>query len=231
MTPRTLTLIFAATLAIPATAGFATIPGNVDERSFAGLVHVCVDSEPGASDYIVCEEQEGDVDQFPYTGSECTAAGLPASCSIDFLPSVAVTGKLTLMADDEGPRTAILFEFGTGGQRFVVADIFDTDQLGNWNPLSDDGGEQVVVGRISVQDSSPTEFQFASGNLQDLADKIRTLLESARGIDLSGTVPVFVSTDFKASAPFADGGFFPNEDPTASTGVHLVTLRFARVRP
>ncbi|MGI9431333.1 MAG: hypothetical protein ACR2PQ_03920 [Myxococcota bacterium] len=227
----TSTLIAAFAISLPAATAWSSIPGNVEERSFEGLLHVCVDSEPGDTNYVVCEEQEDDIEVFPYTGSECVAASLPASCVIDFLPSVAVTGKLTLMADDDGPRTAILFEFGAGGQRHVVADIFDTDELGNWNPLSGDGGEEVVRGNISVQDGSPTEFQFSSGNLRPLADQIREILESTRGIDLSGTVAVFTSTSFKASAPAADGGFFPEERPTASTGVHVVTLRFARVRP
>ena len=227
---RTISTLLAATAFVLASpTAWASIPGNVEERSFEGLLHVCTDSEPGDADYVVCDDQEFGDPEAPYTGSECTAAGLPPVCAIDFLPGVAITGKLTLIADDDGPRTGILFEFGLAGQRFVVADLFDTDELGNWNPLSDDGGEVVVQGNISVRDGSPTEFQFSSGNLTPLADKTRALIEEARGIDLEGTVPVFVGTTVKENAPSANG--FDFDDPTATSGVHIVTLRFARVRP
>jgi hypothetical protein len=227
MRHRTLALALVAAICALALPSSATIPGNVDERSFEGLLHVCVDSEPGNASYVVCNEQEGDDSQAPYTASECTDAGLPAACTIDFVAGIGVTGQLILIADDEGPRTAIHFEFKIGGSKHVVADIFDTDELGNWNPLGDDGGEIVVLSNISVSDLSPTEFNFGDGNLTDLGDKVKAIVEAVRGIDLSDTVPVFVEADFKEGAPFADA----SDDPTASAGVHRVSLRFARVRP
>ena len=83
---------------MPAPA-LASIPGNIEERAREGLLHVCIDKEPADTDYIVCVAQEDDT-QSPYTGTECTAAGLPAACTIDFIPKVKISGRLLLVNDE-----------------------------------------------------------------------------------------------------------------------------------
>ncbi len=224
----------AAVAALAGVAAWASIPGNVDPRSFEGLLHVCVDEEPGHPQYIVCDDQAGGFPDAPYTGAECTAAGLPAACEIDFIPGAKANGLLTLIADDtpfpENPRTTILYRFRAGGAPHLVADTFDTDSLGNWNALNIDGGEIAVFGNISTQDTSVTEFQFMDGNLSDLGDEITAIVDAAEpGIDLSGAVPVFIEATHRPDKLESDQSAF--DQPLASLARHRMKVRFARLRP
>ena len=119
-----LALAFAGLAAAPA---FASIPVDLEERSRAGLLHVCVDVEPTAPSYIVCDEQDGVTTE--YTGSECTAAGLPASCRVDFVGKLRLKGKLLLIQDDQAKneaKTAIPateVSTGTACDRSIVGQV------------------------------------------------------------------------------------------------------------
>ncbi len=226
-------LLAGALVALAMNVG-ASIPGNVDERSYEGLLHVCVDKEPGHQDYIVCDEQVGGFIDAPYTGSECAAEGLPAVCTIDFIPRAKAVGPLTLIADDpipasgENPRTTILFKFRAGGVRHLVSDTFDTDKLGNWNSLGIDGGEIVALGNISTQDTSETEFQYAQGNLTDFADEVLRIVDAAKPqVDLSNAVAVFTEAEHRPDRLESNHQF----DDLATVGKHQLRIEFARVRP
>ena len=100
MIARIPTLALLAALA-GTTAALASIPQDLPERTRSGIVNVCRDREPGQPDYVQCDAHEVEADPTtPYTGAECITAGLPAACTIDFLPKVKVAATMLLVNDD-----------------------------------------------------------------------------------------------------------------------------------
>jgi len=213
----------------------ASIPGNIEERSNEGLLHVCRDFEPGHPKYIVCDEQvDPSNPQSAYTGSECAAAGLPAECRIDFLHRPRLSGKLTLINDDvpldgDGkfngePQAALIIELGLLWKRVTLVEAFDGTKIGNWNQFSE--SELVTNDVFEFTNADRSAFQFSNGNLTDLGLEIRDLAQQAHpGVDLSDAVPVLVHVH-----PIKD----PSDGSNSSLGsanFYRVVVRFARVRP
>jgi hypothetical protein len=196
--------IAAGLLAAPA---LASIPGNIEERARAGLLHVCIDNEPAQTDYVVCDAQEIDAES-PYTAEECTAAGLPAACTIDFIPKVKISGRLLLVNDDtalDGGTTpnpngeaAILIELKKGGKKASFVELFDGTKIGNWNgfaefTLTDGSG-------IDFDNDDHTIFQFANDNLTELGLEVRDAV--ARATDAAWTSPPAGSRRPTSARPF-----------------------------
>jgi hypothetical protein len=215
-------------------AARASIPGNIEERSNAGLLHVCRDFEPGHPKYIVCDEQVGSDPQSPYTGSECAAEGLPAECRIDFIPRPRLSGKLTLINDDlpldgDGnfngePQAALIIELGLHWKRVTLVEAFDGTKIGNWNQFSE--SELVSNDVFEFTNADHSAFQFSNGNLTDLGLEIRDLTQQAHpNVDLSDAVPVLVYVDqMKEPSDGSNSGL-------GSANTYRVIVRFARVRP
>lgn len=222
-------------LAFAGTPAAATIPGNIEERAREGLLHVCIDGEPGDPGYIVCNAQEGD-DQSVYTGAECAAVGLHPVCAIDFVPKARIKAKLLLVADsvsrdadgvDQGAGTVVQLEFKVKGRKHLLVEVFDTDTLGNWNPINPEA--LVFNADIDFTNDTETAYQFANDNLTDLGAALRDLADAGLKPDLSGTVPVLtdiVRQDRKLESDRADPG-----DPVGSASRWKVVIEFVRVRP
>jgi hypothetical protein len=222
-------------LALAGTPTAATIPGNIEQRAREGLLHVCVDGEPGDDGYIVCDEQVGD-SQSEYTGGECAAAGLAAICSIDFVPKARVKAKLLLVADsikldsngvDQGAGAVIQLEFKLKGEKHLLVEVFDTTTLGNWNAI--DPEALVFNAGIEFTNEGETAYQFANDNLTDLGITLREMANAALEADLTGTVPVLtdiVRQENKLESDHADPG-----DPIGSASRWKAVIEFVRVRP
>jgi len=208
----------------------ASIPGNLEERSNSGLRHVCIDNEPGDVDYIICEEQLA-VFQEPYSGAECVAEGLPASCELDFVPKVRIKGTVTIILDDDpkdagnnevGEQTGLVLKLRVNKKQVRLYDLFEDSKIGNWNRPGGEAG--LIGGNILYTNSAMTAFQFSNGNLIDLGEKIVSIVDPAfPGKDLSETLPVITLME-----PLQDDD--ASNDLTASATTWKITLEFVRVR-
>ena len=222
-------------LSFASSPALASIPGNIDQRAREGLLHVCVDNEPGDPGYIICDAQEGD-SQSSYTGAECAAAGLLPICELDFVPKARAKAKLLLIADDvtrdnndndQGPGTVVKLELKLKGGKFTLVEVFATDTIGNWNAI--DPEALVFNADIEFTNATETAYQFANDNLTDLGIAIRDLADEALKADLSGTVPVLtdiVRQEKKGESDRANPG-----DPIGSASRWKVVIEFVRVRP
>jgi hypothetical protein len=234
---RLLAVPFAlAALAVP---GRASVPGNIPDLSYAGLLHVCEDNEPddGPTDYIPCDEHEADDPTQPYTGSECVTAGLPAVCVTDFVPKVRLKGTLTLAFDDAAldgsstphiqGETVLILELKKGAKKRTFIELYDGSKIGNWNPL---GVETFLTGVGGIDFETNGEFQFANQNLTDLGLEIRD--QAALwfpNADLSTALPVITSIARNTKKDPIDEDEF--EQKLASAAFFKVTLEFARALP
>ena len=226
LTRLAVTVIASGLVALPA---LASIPGNLEERAVSGLLHVCVDTEPGASKYVICNETEEIDDQPVYTGSECAAVGLPAQCEIDFVPKARIRAELLLTFDDtaldafgnpDGVGSVVELVFKLKGKKQLLVEVFSTDTIGNWNPASE------PIDFIDFTNADRSAFQFANGNLTALGDALRELADAAFKADLSGTVPVL--TDIVRREKLESDR---SDDELASATRWRVVIEFARVRP
>jgi hypothetical protein len=225
-------ILVASGVVLGGALAWASIPGATSERVRANILHVCVDVEPGHRDYIVCDQQLGG-EGTHYTGAECLAAGLPAVCVMDFVPHARVRPKMTLVMDEdmtsslgnpETVGTAILLEFALGGQRHLLAELFEGDDLGAWNSI---GSEFEVFGPIQFA-TGDGSFQFADGNLGPLAVELLAVADAHfQGVDLIGTVPVITDIGPSSNKLMSDH----SGDELGSTSVRRVTIEFARLRP
>jgi len=206
------------------------------EKAREGLVHVCLDREPGNPGYIVCNEQ---VDPFnpesPYTGSECAAVGLAPVCRIDFIPQARVPGRLALFGDElpldgdgnsngiaqSGLTIELIFEL----QRTTFVELFETTKIGNWNPFFESG---LASGDVFEFTLGPSIFQFSNGNLTELGLAIRDRAqEFYTNLDLSDAVPVLIDVISDWNKVPVDGSL----TGLGSASYFRVQIRFARVRP
>lgn len=231
--PARLALALAAGLA--AAPAFASIPVDLEERSRAGLLHVCVDVEPTASNYVVCDEQDGVTTE--YTGSECTAAGLPASCRVDFVGKLRLKGKLLLIQDDQAkneakaaiPATGVVLELGVRGKKVKLIDLFDGTSIGHWNDFAEAFLLDLADSIVFTNDTG-TAFTFPSDNLDDIGLELRALAQAAwPTLDLSEAVPVLTSV--VRDSPKKNVDHADVADPLASAASFKVVIEFARVRP
>ena len=235
------TRLLAASFALAALAvpGRASVPGNIPDLSYAGLVHVCEDNEPddGPPDYIVCEEHEAGDPFQPYTASECVTAGLPAVCVTDFVPKVRLKGTILLVHDDdaldqgsdivEQGQTAVILELKKGGKKRTFIELFHAAKIGNWNSFGDEG---FITGTGGIVFETSGEFQFANQNLTDLGLEIRD--QAALWFpkaDLGTAVPVITSIARDAKKDPLDEDAF--EEKLASAVTLKVTIEFARALP
>jgi hypothetical protein len=228
---------FLAALALAAPAG-ASVPGNEDQIAREGLQHVCIDVEPGDAQYVLCDEQESGLGS-DYTGIECTNAGLPAACVVDYIPDTELTAQLFLIEDDDAEDSGgnfvdiagIVVEVKIKGKKHVLVDLFFGDfggtQIGNWNGLT----EPLLVDPNGVIDfSSLTNFQYANKSLENVGLAIRDLAHAAwptRGLDTA--IPVF-----RAFARGEAEAIVDRSDPVdllASGAPFDLTFGFARLRP
>ena len=212
----------------------ASIPGNGDQKSNEGLLHVCWDVEPGNAKYLVCNEQTTPGDPTSaYTASECTAANISASCVVDYIPRLFVNGTLTLIADEqplddasnEGtPQATLLLTLNYGGiKKVTYVESFDGTTIGNWNPFF----ETDLANGQPFPFVDNGAFQFSNGNLVDLGLKIRDEAQLFTDIDLSNAVAVLVNVQADWNKVPVDG----TADRLGSAGFYKITIRFARVRP
>ena len=218
-------------LAVPT---LASIPGNLDQRSREGLQHVCVDEEPGDADYVACQLQEGGFVDAPYTGEECTAAGLEPVCELDFVPKVRLKGTVTIAYDDT-PRsgtnaavteqTAIVLDLKVKKKKVRLIELFEGSKIGNWNTIGIETG--LLTGGIVFTNPSETAFQFANDNLTDLGDRIVALAQEAfPKADVSSALPVVTRLERIEKKNLDASG----ADPTATSTVWKLVLEFVRVR-
>jgi len=215
----------------------ASVPGNLEERSDDVLLHVCRDVEPGNVNYLVCEDRDPFSGHF--TGSECPSIGLPASCVIDMIPFVRLTGRMALIEDDHPldanadpvstPHTTLILDLTFDWKTITLIESIDGTKVGNWNPFDESflaDPNQTVVFTNDAQDA----FQFSSGTLFELGQRIR---DTAQGFfperDLSDTIPILINIvrdpqrgPVDASAP---------DDHLGSAAYFRVVVRFARVQP
>lgn len=218
-------LLTSGLVALPA---FATIPGNIEDRAVDGLLHVCVDREPGHPGYIVCHEIVGD-DPPAYTGSECGFTKPGAHCTIDFVPKARIRAELLLTFDDtatdafgdpDGVGSVVQLVFKLKGKKQLLSEVLATDTIGNWNPADE------PIEFIEFTNADRSAFQFANGNLTALGDELRELADAAFKADLTGTVPVL--TDI-VRAPKLESDH--SDDELASATRWRVVIEFARTRP
>jgi 23S rRNA U2552 (ribose-2'-O)-methylase RlmE/FtsJ len=221
-----------------ATAALASIPDDLEGRTRSGILHVCRDREPGQPDYVQCDAHEVEVDPTtPYTGAECAAAGLPAECTIDFLPKVKVTGTMLLVNDDVArdeaadfiTATAIVLDLKAKGQRARILDVFDGAEIGHWNEFD----EIFLVDsqqNITFSDAEKTAFNFASDNLSPVGEAVRALAQAAYPtVDFTNTVAMLTSV--KRAKPKKNVDHSSGTDPLASAAQFKVVIQFARVLP
>jgi len=225
LTGLVVSLLTSGLVALPA---LATIPGNIEDRALDGLLHVCVDGEPGDPGHIVCDEIEGD-DPPVHTGSECAAAGFKAQCEIDFVPKARIRGELLLTFDDtatdafgepDGVGSVVQLVFKLKGEKQLLSEVFATDTIGNWNPADE------PIDSIEFTNADRSAFQFANGNLTALGDELRELADAAFKADLTGTVPVLTNI---VRAPKLES--IHDDDELASATRWRVVIEFARTRP
>lgn len=238
MTRRTSPALCAVLTVALAAPALASIPGNIEQRTRAGLQHVCTDTEPDdVDDYILCVEQEGGGDTDPYTASECTAQGLPASCVVDFIPKVRIKGSLRLIHDDQAfdenlvsiPATGIVVELKKGKKKATFIELFDGSTLGNWNQF-DESFLVNVASQIEFTNLDGTAFQFSFGTLFELGLEVRDLAQLwFPNADLSNAIAVLtaIERDPKqeplAHEPFAD--------TLGSAASFKIVIEFARAKP
>ena len=223
-------------LALAASAGQATIPVDLEERSRAGLQHVCRDREPGDADYVACEEQVGDAEG-EYTAAECVQAGLPAACTLDFVPKVRLKAKLLLFQDDIArdfsgtPRVeaGVVLEVRKGRRRAKLVELFDGAAIGHWSAFS----ESFLVdaaSQVQFTNAESSAFNFASENLVALGDALRAFAQEAfPKADLSGAIAVLTSV--AREKPKANLVHDDAADPLASAARMRVVIEFVRLRP
>jgi hypothetical protein len=236
MNVRTTTFAVLAAFA-GATAAYASIPTDLPERTRSGIVHVCRDREPGQPDYVQCSEHVDDVDPTSeYTAAECTAAGLPAECTIDFLPKVKVTGTMLLVNDDFAEdeasdfitATAVVLDVKAKKARARILDVFQTDELGHWNSFD----ETFLVDpatAIAFSDADRTAFNFASDNLAEVGEALRQLaIAGYPTVDFTNTVAMITSV--KRSKPKKNVDH-DGVDPLASAAQFKIVIQFARLLP
>jgi hypothetical protein len=237
MNART-SLLTAVAMLAATTAALASIPNDLPERSRSGVIHVCRDREPTQSGYVQCIAHEVvDDATTPYTAAECVDAGLPARCTIDFIPKVKVTGTMLLVNDDFAEdesggsitATAIVLDVKAKKQTARILEAFDGDEIGHWNSFD----ETFLVDRttkIAFSDADKTAFNFASDdNLVPMGDAIRALAELAYpDAALAGTVPIITSV--KRSQPKKNIDH-DGLDPLASAARFKIVIQFARAQP
>jgi hypothetical protein len=223
-------------LALAASAAQASIPVDLEERSRAGLQHVCEDREPGDAGYLTCEEQVGGVDG-EYTASECVVAGLPPVCTLDFVPKLRLRGELLLIQDDQardfsgdpGVQTGVILEVKLGRQKVKLVELFDLAEIGHWNAFSESFLVDLASG-VQFTNAEESAFNFASENLQDLGLALRELAQQAYPqADLSAAVAVLTSVT-RAKPK----GNLVHDDPAdalASAARFRVVIEFVRLRP
>ena len=217
----------------------ASVPGNEDQLARVGLQHVCIDSEPGDEDYVLCNDQEGGDPSGFYTGVECTNAGLPAVCVVDYIPKTQLAAKLFLIEDEDAQTNAgdsqsaagFVLEISIKGKKHVLVELFaggfDGTQIGNWNDLTE---ALLVDPNVNVDFSSATNFQYANQSLQNIGLAIRDLAHAAwptRGLDAA--IPVFLGFDRGDSEQIVDRSEFG--ELLASGAPFDLTIGFARLRP
>jgi hypothetical protein len=228
--------VFVCAFALLAGSGArASVPGNQQELANEGLLHVCRDLEPGNPKYIVCDEQVDPFDpQSPYTASECTAAGLAASCRPDLIPGVRIPARLTLIGDEHPldgfgdpvatTQSTLILKLTFDSKQVTLIESFDGTKIGNWNAFA----EFEIVGPNLFDYQDGNSFQFTNGNLVELGLRIRQAAQECSSADLSDAVPVLVKVErgsrdpVDASAP---------DDELASASYYRIQIRFARVRP
>jgi len=220
---------------LASTPAGASIPGDLENRSRAGLLHVCTDVEPGTPKYVVCDEQLGGDGE--YTGSECLAAGLPAACRVDFVGKLRLKGKLLLIQDDQAKDTALTFrlvtgvilEIGVRGKKARLIDLFDGSSIGHWNDFAE-AFLLDLADSIAFTNDARTAYTFPSENLDDLGLELRALAQDAwPSIDLSEATAVF--TSIVRDTPKKNVDHSDVADPLASAASFKVVIQFARVRP
>jgi hypothetical protein len=238
---RTLRLApLAAGLALAPTFAGASIPSNLDGRAREGLLHVCADVEPGDSKYQVCTEQVDSMDpESAYTGSECAGVGLPAACTIDFVPKLRLKGRLLLMLDEAafdsfgGSRieSGVVLELKVRKKKQTLIELFDGSEVGFWNAF-DESFLVDVLQDVAFKTSDDSAYNFTepgllADNLTDLGLRIRALAQDAYPkIDLSEAVPVLTSVVREKKAPTDGSG-----DDLASGARFKIVVEFARARP
>lgn len=230
-----LALVLAGSVLAAARAG-ASIPVDLEDRSRAGLQHVCVDVEPPASNYVLCEDQIGGATG-EYTGVECSAAGLPQACTVDLVGKLRVKGKLLLIQDDQAkdtlnaprPVTGVVLEIGVRGKKVKLIDLFDDTRIGHWNAFAE-AFLLDAADSIEFTNDDESAYALAIDNLEDLELEVRSLAQEAwPAIDLSQAVAVFTSVvrdSPKQSVDHSDPA-----DPLGSAASFKVVIEFARVRP
>lgn len=225
-------------LAALATApALASIPDDLEGRTRAGILHVCRDREPGQPDYVECDAHVDAGDPTTeYTGEECAAAGLPAVCTIDFVPKVKVTGTMLLVNDDVAENeendfitaTAIVLDVKAKNRRARLLEVIDGAAIGHWN----DFDETFLVDRttnIAFSDADRTAFNFASDNLEALGEALRELaLQAYPDANLTNTVAMITSV--KRSQPKKNIDH-DGLDPLASAARFKIVIQFARILP
>jgi hypothetical protein len=224
-------------LALASAAAQATIPVDLEERSRAGLQHVCKDKEPDdVGDYIPCVEQVAG-DDSEYTGSECVTAGLPPACTLDFVPKVRLKGKLLLFQDDQArdfsgtPRlaTGLVLDVKARGLEARLVELFADADIGHWNSFAE---SFLVDAATQIQFTNPEKsaFNFASDNLVELGLALRQLAQDAYPTaDLSGAIAVLTSV--KREKPKRNLVHDDPADALASAARFRVVVEFVRLRP
>ena len=152
---------------------------------------------------------------------------------MDFVSHARVRAKMTLVMDEDmtsslgNPETigtAILLEFALGGQRHLLAELFEGDELGAWNAI---GSEFEVFGPIQFE-TGDGAFQFVDGNLGPLAVEVLALADAHfQRADLTGAVPVITAISPSSEKVLSDH----SGDELASTSLRRVKIEFARLRP
>ena len=235
MSPSARLALLLAGAALAAARAGASIPVDLEDRSRAGLLHVCVDVEPNASNYVVCEEQVGGDGE--YTGSECASAGLPQACTVDFVGKLRLKGKLLLIQDDQAkdtlntprPVTGVILEIGVRGKKVTLIDLFDNTEIGHWNAFAE-AFLLDVADSIEFTNAEESAFTFPSDNLEDLGLELRALAQDAwPTIDLSYAVAVITSVVRESPKKSIDHSDVA--DPLASAASFKVVIELARVRP
>ena len=231
-----LSLPLSAALALVAARAGASIPGNIDQRGLAGLVHVCqADAEPGDADYVPCVQHESDDPQLPFTAVECGPAGLDPVCVVDFIPKVRIKGTLFLINDDDAedsggffqPEAGFVLELKLHGKKVKLVELFDGTTIGNWNGFSESFLVNVA-NAIDFKNPTGTEFQFASDNLSTIGEQIRQAAAAAfPKADLSAAVPVVTSIERDPKSPPLDA----SGNTLASAATFKVVIEFARTVP
>ena len=226
----------AAAVLAAAAPGTASIPVDLEERSREGLQHVCRDREPGDDDYVVCSEQVGVLDG-EYTAAECVLAGLPPACTLDFIPKVRLKGELMLIQDDQArdfsgtPRVeaALILDLKARGRKQTFVEVFDGAEIGHWNAFAETFLDDAATS-IQFTNAEASAFNFASENLADLGDALRTFAhQSFVEADLAGAVAVLTSV--KRQKPKTNLVHDDPADPLASAARFRVVVEFVRLRP